>query len=182
VTVALADDVDAVVYTATGDTRPDAALADLVRCLEAGRDVVSTAFYALLHPATGPRSVLDVVEAACATGDASVFVSGIDPGWALDILPALVSGVGAGITEVRVQELFNYALYDQPAVVREVIGFGGPMDEMPLMLLDFSLAMVWSPMRRNLADLLGVELERIDIEVERRPLERTIDVPGMGTF
>src|SRR4029079_6814402 len=56
------------------------------------------------------------------------------------------------------------------------------MDEMPLMLLDFSLDMVWSPMLRNLADLLGVELQRIDIEVERRPLERTIDVPGMGTF
>jgi hypothetical protein len=50
-----------------------------------------------------------------------VFVSGIDPGWALDILPALVSGVSAGITEIRVQELFNYALYDQPDVVREVI-------------------------------------------------------------
>ena len=58
-----------------------------------------------------------------------MFVSGIDPGWALDILPALVSGVGAGITEIRVQELFNYALYDQPDVVREVIGFGGPMDD-----------------------------------------------------
>ena len=89
-----------------------------------------------------------------------MFVSGIDPGWALDILPALVSGVGAGITEIRVQELFNYALYDQPDVVREVIGFGGPMDELPLMLLDFSLHMVWAPTLRILADLLGVELER----------------------
>ena len=90
------------------------------------------------------------VGAACAEGDSSVFVSGIDPGWALDILPALVSGVGAGITEIRIQELFNYALYDQPDVVREVIGFGGPMDELPLMLLDFSLQMVWAPMLRIL--------------------------------
>src|SRR3954451_13274132 len=175
-------DVDAVVYTATADTRPAEALADLVACLEAGADVVSTSFYPLLHPRSAPRELLDVVEPACARGDASVFVSGIDPGWALDILPALVSGVGAGITEIRVQELFNYALYDQPDVVREVIGFGGPMEETPLMLLDFSLDMVWAPMVRNLADLLGVELERIEIEVERRPLERTIEVDGMGTF
>jgi len=180
--VALAADVDAVIYAATGDTRPDAALADLVACLRAGRNVVSTAFYPLLHPASAPRELLDVVEAACAEGDTSVFVSGIDPGWALDILPALVSGVSAGITEIRVQELFNYALYDQSDVVREVIGFGGPMEELPLMLLDFSLDMVWSPNLRNLADLLGVELERIEIEVERRPLERTIEVDGMGTF
>lgn len=179
---ATADDVDAVVYTATGDTRPDAALEDLVACLRAGRNVVSTSFYGLLHPPSAPRQLLDVVEPACAEGDSSVFVSGIDPGWALDILPALVSGVGAGITEVRVQELFDYALYDQPAVVREVIGFGGPMDELPLMLLDFSLQMVWAPMIRILGDLLEVTVDEITTHVERRPLERTVEVPGMGTF
>lgn len=180
--VAFAEDVDAVVYAATADTRPEEAFVDLVDCLRAGRNVVSTAFYPLLHPASAPREVLDAVEPACAEGDSSVFVSGIDPGWALDILPALVSGVGAGITEVRVQELFNYALYDQPDVVREVIGFGGPMDELPLMLLDFSLDMVWSPMLRILADLLGVVVDDIEIAVERRPLERSVEVPGMGTF
>ena len=56
------------------------------------------------------------------------------------------------------------------------------MDELPLMLLDFSLDMVWAPMVRLLADHLGVEVERIDIGVERRPLTRTIEVPGMGRF
>ena len=109
-------------------------------------------------------------------------MSGIDPGWALDILPALVSGVGAGITEIRVQEVFNYALYDQPDVVRQIIGFGGPMDETPLMLFDVSLEMVWAPMVRVLADMLGLTLDDVRIQVERRPLERTIEVPGMGTF
>ena len=180
--VALDPAVDAVVYTATGDTRPDAALADLIRCLEAGTNVVSTSFYPLLHPASAPRALLDVVEPACVTGSTSVFVSGIDPGWALDILPVLVSGVGAGITEIRVQEIFNYALYDQPTVVREVIGFGGPMDELPLMLLDFSLQMVWAPMLRVLADFLDLRIDAITTHVERRPLEHTIEVPGMGTF
>jgi hypothetical protein len=180
--VAHAPGVDAVVYTATGDTRPDDALADLLACLRAGANVVSTSFYPLLHPASAPRALLDQVEGACTEGDTSVFVSGIDPGWALDILPALVSGVGAGIEEIRVQELFNYALYDQPAVVRDVIGFGGPMDRLPLMLLDVSLEMVWAPMLRILADLLELELDTITTHVERRPLERTIDVPGMGTF
>jgi hypothetical protein len=179
---ALADDVDAVVYTATADIRPDAALADLERCLRAGKDVVSTSFYPLLHPPSAPRDLLDVVEPAAEEGDASVFVSGIDPGWALDILPALISGVGAGITEVRIQEVFNYALYDQPDVVRQIIGFGEPMDVLPLMLHDFSLEMVWTPMVRLLADLLEVELGDVTYHVERRPLERTVEVPGMGTF
>jgi hypothetical protein len=182
VSTALTPDIDAVVYAATADTRADAAYADLVTCLCSGVNVVSTAFYPLLHPASAPRELLDIIEPACVLGDSSVFVSGIDPGWALDILPALVSGVSAGITEVRVQELFNYALYDQPDVVRQVIGFGQSMDELPLMLLDYSLDMVWAPMLRILAEMLEVELDGIDIHVERRPLERTIEVPGMGTF
>ncbi len=179
---ALADDVDAVVYAATADTRPDAALADLLACLRAGRNVVSASFYPLLHPASAPRPVLEPVSEACKEGSSSVFVSGIDPGWALDILPALLSGVGAGITEIRTQEIFNYALYDAPDVVRDVIGFGRPMQELPLMLLDVSLEMVWAPMLRVQADLLGVALDDITVHVERRPLERTIEVDGMGTF
>jgi hypothetical protein len=182
VQVAFVDDVDAVVYAATADTRPDDALQDLLASLRAGTNVVSTSFYPLLHPPSAPPDLLDTVNGACREGGSSVFVSGIDPGWALDILPALVSGVGAGIEEIRIQELFNYALYDQPTVVREVIGFGGSMDDLPLMLLDFSLDMVWAPMLRVLADLLDVQLDGIEIHVERRPLERTIDVPGMGVF
>ena len=180
--VALASGVDAVVYTATADTRPDEAFADLLACLESGANVVSTSFYPLLHPASAPAPVVDAIERACATGDSSVFVSGIDPGWALDILPILVSGVSAGIEEIRVQEIFNYALYDAPDVVREVIGFGGPMEQTPMMLLDIALEMVWAPMVRILADALELKLDEIRTHVERRPLERTIDVPGMGVF
>ncbi len=126
--------------------------------------------------------MVEAVERACAAGDTSVFVSGIDPGWALDILPILVSGVSAGIEEIRVQEIFNYALYDAPDVVRDVIGFGRPMESTPLMLLDVALQMVWAPMVRILAEALAVELDGVTTHVERRPLERTIDVPGMGTF
>ena len=169
VTIAFADDIDAVVYTATADTRPDDAFADLIACLEAGANVVSTSFYPLLHPASAPAPMVEAVERACAMGDTSVFVSGIDPGWALDILPLLVSGVSAGIEEIRVQEIFNYALYDAPAVVREVIGFGGSMESTPLMLLDVALEMVWAPMVRILAEALDVELEAVVTHVGAPP-------------
>jgi hypothetical protein len=178
----LASGIDAVVYTATGDTRPDDATADLLRCLRAGANVVSTAFYSLLHPPSTPAPLRAEIDAACADSGASVFVSGIDPGWALDILPALVSGVGADISEIRVMELFDYSLYDQPEIVRTVIGFGGSMDDLPLMLWDVSLEYVWGPMVRVLADALGLTVDRISTSVERRALDATIDVLGMGEF
>lgn len=180
--VAFDDGVDAVVYAATADTRPMEAYMELERLLRAGRNVVSTSFYPLLHPPSAPPELMTMLDDAMAAGKSSVFVSGIDPGWALDILPGLVSGVGAGITEIRAQEVFNYRLYDAPHVVRNVIGLGGSMDALPQMLQEQSLLMVWAPMIRVLADMLDVEVESITTEVERRPLTRTIDVPGMGVF
>lgn len=174
--------VDAVVYAATADTRPAEALDDLEACLRSGASVVSTSFYALAHPPSVPNDLATRVIAACAEGDSSVFVSGIDPGWVTDVLPAVLNGVSAGATELRCQELFNYATYDQPEVVRSVIGFGGPMDELPMMLHEFALKMVWEPAVRNLGDLLGLTIHDVTTHVERRPLERDIEVPCMGMF
>ncbi len=180
--IALAPDVDAVVYAVNADFRPMESAVEVEACLRAGTNVVSTAFYPLLHPPSAPAEFTGFLEPACHAGNASIFVSGIDPGWALDILPLLLSGVSADITEIRAQEVFNYQLYDQPEAVRDLIGFGRPLDETPPMLLDYSLQMVWAPMIRILADGLGLELEEIRTQVERRALERTIDVPGMGIF
>tara|TARA_R110002072_G_scaffold59218_1_gene150870 strand:- start:1672 stop:2748 length:1077 start_codon:yes stop_codon:yes gene_type:complete len=173
---------DAVVYTATADIRPAEAMADLMACLEAGINVVSTAFYSFLHPGSAPADTLAPLQAACDSSGASLFVSGIDPGWVMDWLPVVASGAVSGIREIRVREVFNYALYDQPQVVREVIGFGTPMDELPMMLHDFAIEMVWAPMVRLVGEALGKPVDDIEIHVERLPLERTIEVPGMGTF
>ena len=173
---------DAVIYTATADTRPGDALNDLEWCLRSGANVLSTSFYALSHPATVPVGLAERVGAACEEGGASVFVSGIDPGWVVDVLPAIAATVSANITEIRVQELFDYSLYDQPDVVRNIIGFGRSLDELPLMLHDGSLRFVWEPALRNLADLLGVEVEVVTTSVERHALETDVDTDAMGHF
>ena len=97
----LAEGIDVMVYTASGDLRPTETLADLERLLRAGVQVVSTSFYPLLHPALSPEPIRSEIEAACREGNASIFVSGMDPGWAMDVLPILLSGVVADIREIR---------------------------------------------------------------------------------
>jgi hypothetical protein len=180
---ALASKPDAVVYTATGDTRPADAIDDVLGCLAAGANVVSTAIYPLLHPPSTPPDLRERVLAACrAGGGTSIFVSGVDPGWAVDLLPLVLSGVAGRIDEIRCREIFNYATYDQPHAVRNLIGFGRSLDETPPMLFPESLDLIWGAMVRTLADGLGVELDEIRHVVERRPLERTIDTPEMGVF
>src|SRR5262249_11756701 len=93
-----------------------------------------------------------------------------------------LSGVCGRIDEIRTQEIFNLATYDQPDAVRNLIGFGASLDDTPPMLQPFTLEFLWGAMLRVLADGLGVELERIEQSVERRPLESTVEIDGMGTF
>ena len=57
--VALGEEIDAVVYCATGDSRPVEALTDVTDCLRAGRNVVTTSLYALQHPATAPPELAE---------------------------------------------------------------------------------------------------------------------------
>ncbi|TDG11638.1 dihydrodipicolinate reductase [Seongchinamella unica] len=173
---------DAVVYSATADTRPEEAIAEVIACLSAGINVVAPGLYFYLDPESTPAEALAPIESACSSSGASLFTSGIDPGWVMDMLPVVLSAATADIREIRTREIFNYALYDQPRVVREVIGFGQSMEELPMMLHDFAIDLVWSPMLRLVARALGKPVEKIDIAVQRRPLEASVEVPGMGLF
>jgi len=182
VRIAEADDVDAVVYAVNADFRPEASLEEVERVLVAGTDVVSTSFHGLLHPPSAPEPLRSRVAKACLEGDSSILVSGIDPGWVLDILPLLLTGVSADITEVRAQEIANYTGYDQPQAVRDLCGFGHPLDYPTPILSEYGLMTVWAPMIRVLADGQDLELDSITTSTDRRALEQTVHVDGMGEF
>ncbi|TAL20268.1 MAG: dihydrodipicolinate reductase [Frankiales bacterium] len=187
--VVLTDDVegvlgarpDAVVYAASGDLRPDDAAADIRRALAAGAVVVTPSLYAMYDPRSAPAELRDPLEKACAEGGSALLVSGIDPGWANDVLPVLLSGLSGTLDQVRCQELFDYSTYDQPDAVRGSVGMGGPMDQVPLMVLPGVPAMIWGGQVRLVARALGIELDEVVERVERRPLERDVD-NAMGRF
>ena len=174
--------VDALVYAASGDIRPDEALADIVTAIRAGAVVVTPSLYALYDPRSAPPELRDPVEAAIADGGGSLFVSGIDPGWGNDILPVLATGLASTVEQVRCQEIFDYSTYDQPDSVRLLVGMGQPMDEVPPMVAPTIPTMVWGGQLRLMARALGVELDDIVETVDRRPLDDTVETAAMGTF
>ncbi|MEU4596176.1 dihydrodipicolinate reductase [Nocardia sp. NPDC023988] len=184
------DDIDAVlaarpravVYAASGDIRPDDALADIVRAIRAGAVVVTPALYALYDPRNAPAEIRDLVLAAIEDGGGSLFVSGVDPGWGNDVLPVLISGLAGTLDVVRCQEIFDYSTYDQPDSVRYLVGMGQPMDYQPPMLLPSVPTMVWGGQIRLLARALDVELDDIRETVERRALDATVQTVRMGEF
>lgn len=172
----------AVVYAASGDIRPDDALADITRAIRAGAVVVTPSLYALYDPQSAPPEVREPVLAAIKEGGGSLFVSGVDPGWGNDVLPLLVSGLGHTIDAVRCQEIFDYSTYDQPDAVRWLIGFGQPLDYQAPMLMPTVPTMVWGGQIRLMARAFGVELDEIRETVDRRALDETVTTRTMGEF
>ncbi|MEW2491320.1 dihydrodipicolinate reductase [Streptomyces sp. NPDC048411] len=188
--VTAVDDVDAVlatgpravVYAASGDIRPDEALADISRAIRAGAVVVTPALYALYDQLGAPPELRDPVLAAVAEGGGSLFVSGVDPGWGNDVLPLLISGLGTSVDVIRCQEIFDYSTYDQEESVRHLVGMGQPMEYEPLMLAPTVPTMVWGGQIRLMARALGAELDDIRETLDRRPLDATVSTRTMGTF
>ncbi|MGQ4350268.1 NAD(P)H-dependent amine dehydrogenase family protein [Streptomyces sp. SAS_275] len=188
--LAATDDIDAVltqgpgavVYAASGDIRPDEALADIARAIRAGAVVVTPALYPLYDQRNAPPEFREPMLAAIADGGGSLFVSGVDPGWGNDVLPLLISGLGTTIDAIRCQEIFDYSTYEQEESVRHLVGMGQPMDYEPLMLAPSIPTMVWGGQIRLMARALGVELDDIRETLERRPLATAVTTRTMGEF
>ena len=174
-------DCDAVAYMASGDTRPDEAINDIERCLRAGAHVVTPSLYSLYDPRSAPPEWVERLTQAAEEGGATLLVSGVDPGWGNDALAVIAAGLCTRIRSIHCQEIFDYSTYDQPHAVKVLCGFGGSMDDMPMMLLPSIPTMVWGGNIRLIGRGLGMEIDEITEVLERLPLEETVDTV-MGQF
>jgi hypothetical protein len=182
----LALEPDCVVHTAWADDRLFEALDDLARLLRAGINVVSSSPVFLQFPeGVVPASMSDPVRQAAIEGGASLWVNGIDPGFANDWLPLALTSISERIDEVRCQEILNYATYDQPRVLFDIMGFGRPLDEVPLLLSPGILTTAWGSVVRQIAAGLDVELDGIEEWHERAAAPEAFEVAsgpiGAGT-
>lgn len=160
---------DAIVHTAMTDDRIFEAIDDLISFVEAGVNVVSSGPVVLQFPqGILDQKLLDRIAAAGAAGGASLHVNGIDPGFANDVLALSMTSLSQRIDEVRCLEIADYSTYYQPVVMRDIFGFGQPMDATPLLLLPGVLAMGWGSVVRQLAAGLGLTLDEPLIERHER--------------
>lgn len=162
----LALNADCALYMAQGEMNPAGALDDICALLRSGKNVVSTALTSLIYPRSAGQDVVDRLEAACAAGQTSFHGTGIEPGWASEVLPLTMSGIVGRIDSVLVQELMDYSTYEVPEVMVDIMGFG-QLPDAPVPLADPELA--GSAFRAPLmlvADALGSEIARFDYHRE----------------
>jgi hypothetical protein len=165
------------VYCAMGDTRPVEATNDVRKLLEAGIDVVGSAPGTLQFPwGTMPDKVIEKVEASARAGAATVYITGVDPGFASDLLPLALASTCQRIEQIRCFELADYATYDGAEVMFDLMGFGRPVTDTPLLFLPGVLGLAWGTAIRMMATGLGIEVDDIIEHWEAEPAPESYDI------
>src|ERR1700740_2758884 len=126
----LATGPECAVYTAMADNRLPEALEDYRRVLSAGVNVVGSGPVFLQYPwEVTPEVLAAPREDAAREGNSSLYVNGIDPGFANDLLPMALAGTCQSVQQIRCMEIVDYATYDSAPAMFDVMGFGKPLDD-----------------------------------------------------
>jgi hypothetical protein len=172
--VSATDDVDALLAL-----RPDCvvynpmwqSVDELVRILEAGANVVTTAAF-IDGRRLGPdrERLVD----ACERGAASLFGTGISPGF-VELLAIVVAGVCDRIDKVTVREEAHTMGYDSPETEKPA-GFGRPIDDPELPKRTAEGTAVFGEAVAMVADALGIELDDVVCEAEYAQATEDLDL------
>ena len=162
--------IDAVGVTATNDIdalfalKPDCVVyspmwhdtEEVIRILEAGINVVSTAAFINGNRLGADR---DRIAAACEKGGASMFGTGINPGF-VELFALVAANLCDRVDKVTVNEAADSTLYDSPDT-ELAAGFGRPIDDPDLPAMTAKGTEVFGEAVALVADGLGVELDEI---------------------
>ena len=173
----LATQPDCAVYCALADNRMGAAMKDVGRILAGGINVVGSAPVPLQYPwQVLPDKYITPLEEVAKQANSSLFITGVDPGFANDLIPFALAGTCQRIEQVRCMEIADYASYDGATVMFDVMGFGTQPDEIPLQLQPGMLSVGWGPPIRQLAAGLGIEVDEITETYEREHAAEAFDI------
>jgi 4-hydroxy-tetrahydrodipicolinate reductase len=157
----LASGADCVCYTANSDLRPDGVVDDIVGMLAGGLNVVNTSYVPLLFPKAAGDGVYDRLQAACLEGGSSFYTSGIDPGFGNAGITIHALALCKEVRRVRMREIVNYATWDNPFTMFQIMGFGKQDPSQSLLLSPGSTALAWGPVLHLVASAIGLQLDDV---------------------
>lgn len=151
---------DCLAYLGNGAGREDEVVEECCKFLERGTSVVSTSLIPLVHPATAPAAMCEKLEEACKKGGSAFLNSGIDPGFATTHLPVALSSIAGPIRQIRMLEISIYGDYPVVPIMRDIFGFGRPLDyERPM--FQGGVMHWWEGTVRTVAESLDITLDEV---------------------
>jgi hypothetical protein len=144
---------------------------ELVRILAAGVNVVSTAAFINGRGLGADRGR---IFAACEQGGASMFGTGINPGF-IELAGVTSAGMCDRVDKITITESADTTLYDSPATEMPA-GFARPIDDPELPSMTAHGTAVFGEAVALVADALGVELDEIVCDAEYAQTTETLDL------
>jgi len=144
---------------------------EMVRILESGVNIVSTAAFVTGHSLGADR---ERIADACTRGGASMFGTGINPGFA-DLIAILAAGVCNRIDKITVTETADSTGYDSPGTEIPV-GFGRPIDDPDLQAMTRHGTAVFEDAVHLVGDAIGVEFDEVVCEAEYAQTTQDLDL------
>jgi 2,4-diaminopentanoate dehydrogenase len=134
---------------------------EVVRILEAGSNIVSTAAFI---NGRGLGADRDRIMDACRRGRSSIFGTGISPGF-VELAGIVLAGICDRIDKITINEASDTTLYDSPETERPA-GFGRPIDDPELPAMAARGTAVFGEAVAMVGDALGIELDEIMCQAE----------------
>lgn len=175
----IATDADCVIYTPLAADMNELD-EDIVALLSSGKNVITTAGY--FAPETRGEEVLRRLEEACRKGNATLFGTGIEPGFMFDRVAPTLTGMCADVEYVRVREICNATLHPAVAQLKDAVGIGQlPEDFHAETPYGRYWTTFFSEMITAVARGWGLKLDRIDTAMDVAVTPVDIHVPSLGT-
>lgn len=150
---------------------------ELVRILGAGINVVTTSEFITGHQLGDGR---DRIAEACKSGGATIFGSGINPGF-IQLFAIVTAGISDRVDRISIMESFDTTIYDSPAT--EIpMGFGYPVDQPDLPVITEQGSGIFREAVLLVADALGVQLDDIRCDAEYAQTTEDLQLPGDWTI
>ncbi len=177
----LALDADVVIHCASKAFGPDTQSNnedDLVRLLESGKNVITTTSYTHL-PVYGPELVRRIDD-ACATGGSSFHGTGENPGFMFERFIATLTGICSEVHHVQLDEYADCSISKgEPQMIFDLMSMGKPPEEVTLdRPMVQAIEKMYHQALQGTAEVLGVELEKIEPSIETAVLDDDIEIPA----
>jgi hypothetical protein len=151
-------------------------LDEVCALLESGKNVICTPFmhYAEALPA-GDR---EKIREACQKGNASLYGTGINPGFAGMLLPVVMSGMSRRIDRVTIYEKGNWSHYSNARITFENVRFGSKPEVATLESNDYArfLSSIFQEQIYMLAAAWRVSLEKVVTEQDLIAADKSFDI------
>jgi 2,4-diaminopentanoate dehydrogenase len=172
----LGTEADCIIYTGPATNRPREAIDDFCSILEAGKNIVTTSIPGLVYPRGSMRgSALSRITEAAHRGNSSIYSTGIEPGFGCDLFAVALTSMSSRVYSIRGLEITDYSRDNLLYEMRELFGFGQPLDYQGGVTMPGVITFGWGAAVTMVAEALGVQLDEIRESCEFAPAPRRLE-------